>query len=257
MSEVIELKAYVKKSYALAPKLADRQGWQQLFTTLSPELEKEGSLVDDHIPKATKRRVTPASKIALQAALDVSAQDDEDINYAVFASRHGEITATVGLLASLAEQDLLSPMRFSQSVHNTASGLFSIIKGAKYNINSIAAGESTFMMAMLEAMNYLKLYPNSKVLVCMFDELLPEYYQAYLSQGDQGYPAYGVSVLLTNKKDTEGGSLAIYLTLKANEKKTVQSSSNLPDALEYYRWLNFDDAVFKRSAVGFDFIWRK
>ncbi|MBK2125523.1 beta-ketoacyl synthase chain length factor [Fangia hongkongensis] len=256
MSEVIELKAYVKKSYALASGLAGRQDWQQFFTTLSPELKKEGLIVDDHIPKATKRRVTPASKIALQAALEVSAQK-EDINYAVFASRHGEITATVGLLASLAEKDILSPMRFSQSVHNTASGLFSIIKGAKHNITSIAAGESTFMMAMLEAMNYLKLYPNSKVLVCMFDELLPEYYQAYLSQRDQGYPSYGVSLLLSNEKDIEDSSLAIYLTLKANEKKAVQNSANLPDALEYYRWLNFNDTTFRRSAVGFDFIWRK
>lgn len=137
------------------------------------------------IPIAVKRRCSKLSKMALDVAN--SLLQEHEIDYAVFCSQHGEIETTVKLLREITSQTLLSPMNFSQSVHNTAAGLFSVLNKLTLNITSIAAGENTLAMGMLDAINWLKLNPGKTVLVVAFDVHVPIDYKSLEIKGDHEY----------------------------------------------------------------------
>ncbi len=68
--------------------------------------------------------MSEVSKLAVQVAMDITVE--ENIDYIIFTSQHGELKTTLELLVSCAKGEPLSPTAFSQSVHNTASGLFTI-----------------------------------------------------------------------------------------------------------------------------------
>ena len=65
------------------------------------------------------------SKMAVQVALQTAG--DERPDFLIFCSRHGELVRTRELLGSVVGGSELSPTGFSQSVHNTSAGLYTII----------------------------------------------------------------------------------------------------------------------------------
>lgn len=129
-----------------------------------------------------RRRMSSLSKLALQAALQVSTEIK--IDYIIFSSRHGELTRTVKLMEDIIAGEDASPMAFSQSVHNTAAGLFTISSQRATPVTSIAAVESSLHHAFIEAAIYLQENPTNQVLIVDFDEPLPEQYSKYSQQGD-------------------------------------------------------------------------
>lgn len=157
------------------------------------------ALKRNFVPPAISRRASRVSQYALESALELIGEDIP--NYGVFASRHGEIGHTVELLQSIANNESLSPIAFSQSVHNTAAGLFTIIKKSHMKTTSICAGTYTFDMALLEASTYLKVNPSHKVLLVCFDQSLPDYYQKELTEHSVDY---SVALLLSLDEGREG-----------------------------------------------------
>lgn len=136
------------------------------------------------IKPMARRRMSSLSKLAMQTALQISVE--ESIDYIIFSSRHGELTRTVKLIEDIMSGEDASPMAFSQSVHNTAAGLFTISTGRATPVTSIAAVESTAHHAFIEASIYLQENPEHHVLVVDFDEPLPNPYQQYEKQNYQG-----------------------------------------------------------------------
>jgi hypothetical protein len=141
-----------------------------------------------------RRRMSSLSKLAVQAALQISS--DEVIDYIVFSSRHGELIRTVKLIEDIVKGEEASPMAFSQSVHNTAAGLFTINSNRATPVTSIAAVESTLHHALIEAAIYLHEHPLHKVLVVDFDEPLPVQYKKD-QECDALYYGYAFSALLS------------------------------------------------------------
>ncbi|ROS01592.1 beta-ketoacyl synthase-like protein [Sinobacterium caligoides] len=162
--------------FALSTECDDRNAWRQKFSLPTRE---EGEVVI--LPAMMRRRMSGLTKLTLRCSLSL-AQRAEHIDYAVFASRHGELQRTGGLLQSLADDDLLSPMGFAQSVHNTAAGLHTIISQQKLPISSMAAGKQSFAQAWLEAFIYLRQHPHATVLLQYFDEPVPEKLSAFCRQ---------------------------------------------------------------------------
>lgn len=132
------------------------------------------------IPAMQRRRLSRLSKMALAAALDASS--DLTIDYSIFCSQHGEIVQTSALLSSISEGIELSPTAFAQSVHNTSSGLFTVISKTRTASSSIASGANTFAYGWLEAQAYLDRNPAHRVLLVDFDEVIPDEYQSYSEQ---------------------------------------------------------------------------
>ncbi|ASK79659.1 hypothetical protein CF386_11435 [Paraphotobacterium marinum] len=132
------------------------------------------------IPGNIKRRASFLSKLAIETATSLI-KSSKHVDFAIFASQHGEIDRTVGLLQQISTQEELSPTSFAQSVHNTASGLFSIANKFTQPITSLSSGSSTFIMALIEAYAYLNSNENNQsVLLVYFDEKLPSIYKPYV-----------------------------------------------------------------------------
>jgi hypothetical protein len=204
----------VNRWAARAPGLSSAEDWQTW--SASPEIPMGSTpLPRQLVPPAHNRKASNLSKYALEVGLEVA--KDTQIDFGIFASRHGEIDHTVTLLDAIAKREILSPMAFSQSVHNAAAGLFTIILKSNMNVTSLCAGRHTFDMALVEAHTYLSLNPQHQALVVCFDQRLPDSYQADLDEISVDY------------------SLALVLSLKKGEceAKTQSQIENWPRALNF------------------------
>ncbi|MCP4956412.1 MAG: beta-ketoacyl synthase chain length factor [Photobacterium aquimaris] len=175
---------------ALAPGLATQQDWQSWANT--PSLIDPQPPAADKIPPMMRRRMSPLSKLALQAALMVT--ESNSIDYIVFASRHGELHRTVDLINNIINGDDASPIAFSQSVHNTAAGLYTIATKQPISVTSLAGGENNLHMALIEVACYLNQYPQHRVLVVDFDQPLPTPYQQF---EHHHYPSFALAMVVS------------------------------------------------------------
>ncbi len=91
----------------------------------------------------------------------------------VVGSAFGELTTLVAMLDERERDGLLSPLHFQNSVHNAAAGQLSIAHGNKTPSTSLAAGNDTVAMVLLEAMTLLAL-GGDEVIAIVADEPLPQ-----------------------------------------------------------------------------------
>lgn len=108
----------------------------------------------------------------------------------VFGSTYGEIQIAFVQMDMIEEEGLASPARFKNSVHNTASGHFSIGTRNGNFTTAIAAGEATFAMCLLEAWTWLETQGGS-IIVSVADEVLPDHLP-----GSERYDPLGVALHL-------------------------------------------------------------
>lgn len=200
------------------------------------------------IPPAYKRRCSQASKIALSVALKTVA--DEAIDYSIFCSQHGEIATACLLFSEMKQPEMVSPMRFSQSVHNAASGLFGIQQHSTIPTTTLSAQGNTFFAAMIEALTWLQLNPNKMLLLTIFDAILPTPYQAFNIQYKD---EYGISLLLSNQNHSQQPSLSA--ELHADGQKSTPSI--LPSAIVFLDWfLKATAEPFIQSTTEQHLLWR-
>ncbi|WP_108652858.1 beta-ketoacyl synthase chain length factor [Dongshaea marina] len=190
------------------------------------------------IPPMQRRRMSPLTKSALQPALELCEQQMPD--YAIFASRHGEMPRTYQLLCAIDDLEPLSPTAFSQSVHNTAAGLFNILKKSQIPTNSIAAGVDTFPRAWQEAQAYLACHPDRSLMLVYFDEPLPVPYLEFCPEPKSPFSlalhlvAAPAGIRLSQQQESAGQEssglhprLFLEWLLKPSESLRIQKSSRL------------------------------
>ena len=166
---------------------AQWQAWARGDSAISSQ-ERNPAL--PFIAPMLRRRLSRLSRLALKVTYMAAA--DNHALPTVFCSRHGEIHRTRGLLHDLAADERLSPMAFSLSVHNTASGLYSIASGNTAPSTAIAAGQDTLPMAIIEASGLL--LQHEQVLLVFADEPLPMDYRPF---ADESTAAFGLALLLS------------------------------------------------------------
>ncbi|OEF25454.1 beta-ketoacyl synthase chain length factor [Vibrio rumoiensis] len=189
--------------YALSPGLTDRSAWKRW--AISEQWPTEPEALSTHlIPAMMRRRMSPLSKVALQTAMYLQQnlqQQQQSFDYLVFSSRHGELPRTVDLLQQVLQGEEASPMAFSQSVHNTSVGLFTIASKSPIPATSLAGCESSLHYALIEAYAYLEDNPEHKVLVLDFDAPLPQPYTVF--EDDTHQPLYALGLVLRAGNNTE------------------------------------------------------
>jgi len=201
------------------------------------------SAVTDHaIPPAHRRRMSALAKMAVQVALEATA--DAGADYLVFCSQHGELPRTRELLATIVNGGELSPMSFSQSVHNTSAGLYTIIKQSQVPTTSLAAGASSFAYGWIEAETYLEHHPSRRVLLVSYDEVLPSEYRAYSREEQR---SYALALLLAT---AGGGGITIELTPARVEER-------LPMAPLFAAWAQSREPELTITAGGQGWVWRR
>lgn len=106
------------------------------------------------IPANERRRAPATVLLAVTVAEEAcrAAGVDPAGLASVFASRYGDLDIIDYMCRTLAEDPaLMSPTRFHNSVHNAASGYWSIATGARAATTATAAGAATFAHGLLEA----------------------------------------------------------------------------------------------------------
>ncbi len=135
--------------------LTDWQGFVAgLADGFSATAENPGTPVPAGIPARERRRAPLAVKLAIEAinqAATMSGLNEQDM-CSVFSSAMGDSHITDYICRTLATDKLsMSPTKFHNSVHNTASGYWSISTGNRLPSTFISAFTNSFPVALLEA----------------------------------------------------------------------------------------------------------
>lgn len=186
----------------------------------------------DFIPVALRRRCSPFSKVTLAVAhAALKNYQGKGSVPTVFASMHGEGEVTKGLLVDLAHQQQLSPMGFSLSVHNTASGLYSIATGNKAASTAIAAGDDTFLMGLCEALMILHQGIADHVLYVCSDEEVPA---IFLPPDVSGGMPHALALLLAKGEQAS----ACCLSIEVLQGDKGSRCEEMPQAITCAQWLH-------------------
>jgi len=194
------------------------------------------------IPPMQRRRMSRLSKMAVATALEAMA--DDTVDYSIFCSRHGEIVRTREILSSISGGTEISPTAFAQSVHNTGSGLFTILACSNAPSMSMASGANTFAYGWLEAQAYLGSNPDHCVLLVDFDEVIPAEYQRYSEQQDCDH---ALALVLRRAKCGGIGMVS---------SKSAQDGA-LPQGPQFLAWLQSGEATLSLAADAQGWQWER
>ena len=161
---------------AWTPGIRSAEAWHDLLTSQKALKTYAPSSADGYTFLSTKkrRRLSTISKITLDVAMGASAK--EKPLPSVFASRRGEVQRMAGLLQDICAGEDISPTAFSLSVHNTASGLFSIYQDNQSPSTAVAAGNDTVIAGLTEVCSQLTC-GQDEILLVIAEDTLPELYQ--------------------------------------------------------------------------------
>jgi len=128
------------------------------------------------LPAAERRRAGTVVKVALavgQEAVMASSLQASALP-SVFTSSSGDGLNCHEICSALASSDrLISPTRFHNSVHNAASGYWSISSGAMVSSSVLCAFDGSFAAGLLEAMAQV-MFEKTAVLLVAYDTDYPE-----------------------------------------------------------------------------------
>ncbi|WP_028769677.1 beta-ketoacyl synthase chain length factor [Silanimonas lenta] len=159
---------------ALAPGLREAGDWQAWARhPVPPAGALEAPLAA--MPAMQRRRVERVGRLALEVAYAVDGQGEAP-DFArrpmVFASRHGDVLRSVGLLEALDRGEPLSPTQFGLSVHNAVAAQYGIARGSTAPYSAVAGGRCSAEAGLWEALAYLD-EGHDEVLLVVFDEPPP------------------------------------------------------------------------------------
>ncbi len=226
---------------AWAPGIQSSDDWLSWAESpVAPGLEGTPEL--KFIPAMVRRRFSRLSKMALQVAFDATPPEQLADVSTVFASRHGEANACVGLLTDIARQAPLSPTAFSHSVHNTQAGLFSIAANNGRISSSIAAGRDTFCAGLIEALGICERAPARPTLLVIADELPPEIFGEFQ---DEIPCSYALALMI--EPGLVRGAHAFRIENTAAKLVPADTLPRLPQALEFLAWMLGDKRSLELS----------
>ena len=213
----MQIKIEISDCLALAPGLATDADW--LAWAQRGQSDQSALPAFDLVPSSMRRRMSLSSKLVMQASLLLSSK--HDIDYGIFISRHGELQRTYKLLKEILSGDEASPIAFSQSVHNTASGLFTIADKNPLPVTSLAACQDSFQQGLIEAFARLSVAVDQKILLVCFDDVVPEVYDSF---ADEISSCYALGLVL------ESGDGWVVETCEPGK---VSKEIVLPQALQF------------------------
>jgi Beta-ketoacyl synthase, N-terminal domain len=130
----------------------------------------------DYLPAAERRRVGAGVKLALATAKDAFSMCSYEPSMlaSVFSSSGGDGDNCHMICEALASSDrLISPTRFTNSVHNAPSGYWGIALNARPASTSLCAFDGSFSAGLLEAATQ-SIAAGAPVLLVAYDTPYPE-----------------------------------------------------------------------------------
>lgn len=180
-------------------------------------------LAPAQLPPAERRRVGKGVKIALEvgfAAVADAGLDAADLP-SVFTSSSGDGDNCDAICRALADDRLISPTRFHNSVHNAPSGYWGIASGAMAPSTSLCAYDDSFVAGLDDAMTQIAAGADAVLLVA-YDAPYPEPLHAARPTPD----AFGVAFVIAREADERARARIEWLPAAAE----AQSAAGLPSA---------------------------
>lgn len=150
------LTAYIEGIGLLGPGLADWPSSQAVLAGRQPYQPQKTVIPPPALlPAAERRRCGEIVKLALATSLEAiaAARLEAASLPSVFSSSHGDGHNCHAICEMLASDDRqISPTRFHNSVHNAASGYWSIATGAMAPSAVLCAFDASFGAGLLEAL---------------------------------------------------------------------------------------------------------
>lgn len=175
------------------------------------------------LPMMTARRMCAGSRMAADTGLELLKAGP--VEAAVYASRHGELERNYSILSAIAHDSDVSPTDFAMSVHNAASGSFTIAGKCRIPVSSVSAGLGTFPQALCEAYAMLCCYEH--VLLVDFDSYIPDFFRLGMDQEISSFP-YAAGFVLSRGSD-------VSCTFTGEKEATAEPE--LPFSLQFIRAL--------------------
>ena len=225
----------VDRWFAWAPGIDNAKDWQTFFQ------HPEGyPIADDHkanvsfIPAMKRRRLSTLARAAFYAADKCLGEAENPPT--IFCSLYGESQRTYDILSDISNQEDLSPMAFSLSVHNAISGQFSILQNLKTPSVAVAPGEEGYLSVFADAVGQL-LEGQENVLLVFYEEPAPAFYREHIDTAP--FPL-ALAVMISRKTADEAFSL------------TFDGESPAKDSaqLRIYRLIEFFTANQPSCAIG-------
>ena len=225
-SHATSLKVFVEGIGLLGPGLSSwAQGRQHLDGSLPYEAGRCVLPSPLALPPAERRRAGVVVKVSLavsQEAVEASGLHANAL-LSVFSSSSGDAVNCHEICSALASGDrLISPTRFHNSVHNAASGYWSISSGAMASSSVLCARDASFAAGLLEAMTQV-VVDDCPALLVTYDTDYPE-----PLHGKRPVPdTMGVALVLTPRRSAR--SLAC-ITLQGTRFLTATAADIMDDA---------------------------
>lgn len=257
-----ELWCLVENWWAWAPEVEEPAAWRAWARSGNP-VPPSSSASQDSVPDVSflpamlRRRLSPLSKSAFYVSYKCL---NGGSCRTVFASRHGECDRTVDILRAINRKDAVSPTAFSLSVHNAASGLYTIARKETYASTAIAAGKNTFAAGWLEAASLLDTGEEEQVLLVYYDQPSTEIYSEF--DDDPRIP-FAVAFLLrriASPEQTNSDTQSIGLTVLPGEPVEPGPELQFGPELQPMSFLRFflsDNATWLDQRQGSCWGWRK
>ena len=190
-----ELRAAVRGIGLIGPGLADWPGAAAVLTGAQPYRHAPTDVpAPALLPPAERRRTGATVRLALAAGLQAveDAGVDPQPLASVFASSGGDGSICHEICSTLASaQRDISPTRFHNSVHNAASGYWSIAVRSMAPSTSLCAFDGSFAAGLLEALTQAAA-SAAPVLLVAYETVYPEPLRTQRPLPD----AFGLALLL-------------------------------------------------------------
>lgn len=213
----MSLSAYVNGVGVLGPGLADWVAACAVLTGAAPYVPAATSLpIPNLLPPAERRRTGRVVKLAIAVALEAATRAEANPAElaSVFSSSGGDGHNCHEICATLAglERDI-SPTRFANSVHNAASGYWSIATSAMAASNVLCAFDASFCAGLLEAVTQT-LVERRAILLVTYDTEYPAPLHAKRAIPD----GFGIGLVLSPERTSRSlAKLTVALTQQAAE----------------------------------------
>lgn len=225
-SSAISLTVYVQGIGLLGPGLPSwAQGRQHLDGSLPFEASRCLLPLPMALPAAERRRAGAVVKVSQAVGQEAVAASGLQANAlpSVFSSSSGDAVNCHEICQALASGDrLISPTRFHNSVHNAASGYWSISSGAMTSSSVLCARDASFAAGLLETITQC-VVDDHPVLLVAYDTDYPEPLLSKRAIPD----TMGVALVLSPQRNAL--SLAS-ITLAATNFLTSAAVDTLTDA---------------------------
>jgi hypothetical protein len=176
-ANVTGLRVWVQGVGLLGPGLASWASSQEVLRGTQPHASAPTVLPPPaRLPAAERRRAGSAVKLAMAVADEAvaMAQVDPATLATVFTSSSGECANCHNLCEALAmPEPVVSPTRFTNSVHNASSGAWHIAVASRASSTSLCAFDGSFGAGLIEAVSSVCL-EGQPVLLVASDSPYPE-----------------------------------------------------------------------------------